>query len=151
MEGVMNQAERERRHLANLDRVNQVQLVVGTGDKARIDHEGTLYERARLMAEELRSHDATERALAAFDRLLRVAEEAQDCGARQVGDFIAAVWEDQPLRPSALRAVGGELGDDMLAVLDGLRYGRLALAQHVTGGPRRVTRLLDKRKKAALA
>lgn len=147
----MNQAERERRHRANLERLNQVQLVVGTGDKARIDHEGTLFERARLMAEELRSHQATEGALAAFDRLLRVAEEGQGCGAPSVGDFIAAVWEDQPLRPSALRAVGGDLGDDMLAVLDGLRYGRLALALHVTGGPRRVVRLLERRKKAALA
>lgn len=147
----MNQAERERRHRANLDRLNQVQLVVGTGDKARVDHEGTLFERARLMSEELRSHEATERALAAFDRLLRVAEESHAYGARPVADFIAAVWEDQPLRPSALRAVGGELGDDMLAVLDGLRYGRLAFAQHVTGGPRRVVRLLEKRRKAALA
>ena len=147
----MSQAERERRHRANLDRVNQVQLVVGTGDRARIDHEGTLFERARLMAEELRSYEATERALAAFDRLLRVAEESQACSARQVGDFIAAVWEDQPLRPSALRAVGGDLGDDMLAVLDGLRYGRIALAQHVTGGPGRVMRLLDRRTRAALA
>ncbi|TFZ06446.1 hypothetical protein EZ313_07365 [Ramlibacter henchirensis] len=147
----MNQAERERRHRANLDRVNQVQLVVGTGDRARVDHEGTLLERARLMVEEIRSHEATERALAAFERLLRLAEEGGHArGAKQVADFIAAVWEDQPMRPSALRAVAADLGDDMLAVLDGLRYSRIALAEHVRGGPRRVVRLLEKRK-AALA
>lgn len=146
----MNQAERERRHRANLERVNQVQLVVGTGDRARVDHEGTLLERARLMVEELRSHEATERGLAAFDRLLRLAEEGPSIGSRQAGDFIAAVWEDQPLRPSALRAAGADLGDDMVAVLDGLRYGRLTLAEHVRGGPRRVVRLLERRK-AALA
>ena len=147
----MNQAERDRRHRANLERVNQVQLVVGTGDRARIDHEGTLLERARLMVEELRSHEATERGLAAFDRLLRRAEEGRpSLAARQAGDFIAAVWDDQPLRPSALRAAGGELGEDMVAVLDGLRYGRLTLAEHVRGGPRRVVRLLERRK-AALA
>ena len=146
----MNQAERERRHRANLERVNQVQLVVGTGDRARVDHEGTLLERARLMVEELRSHEATERGLAAFDRLLRLAEEGPSNGSRQAGDFIAAVWEDQPLRPSALRAAGADLGEDMVAVLDGLRYGRLTLAEHVRGGPRRVVRLLERRK-AALA
>ncbi len=145
----MNQAERERRHRANLERVNQVQLVVGTGDRARIDHEGTLLERARLMVEELRSHEATERGLAAFDRLLRRAEEGQSLTARQAGDFIATVWEDQPLRPSTLRAAG-ELGEDMVAVLDGLRYGRFTLAEQVRGGPRRVVRLLERRK-AALA
>ena len=146
----MNQAERERRHRVNLERVNQVQLVVGTGDRARIDHEGTLLERARLMVEELRSHEATERGLAAFDRLLRRAEEGRpSLVARQAADFIATVWEDQPLRPSTLRAAG-ELGEDMVAVLDGLRYGRLTLAEHVRGGPRRVVRLLERRK-AALA
>ena len=146
----MNQAERERRHRANLERVNQVQLVVGTGDRARIDHEGTLLERARLMVEELRSHEATERGLAAFDRLLRRAEEGRpSLAARQAGDFIATVWEDQPLRPSTLRAAG-ELGEDMVAVLDGLRYGRFTLAEQVRGGPRRVVRLLERRK-AALA
>lgn len=144
----MNQAERERRHRANLERVNQVQLVVGTGDRARVDHEGTLLERARLMVEELRSHEATERGLTAFDRLLRLAEEGQSIGARQAGDFIAAIWEDQPLRPSALRAAGSDLGEDMVAVLDGLRYGRLTLAEHVRGGPRRVVRLLERRKTA---
>lgn len=145
----MNQAERERRHRANLERVNQVQLVVGTGDRARIDHEGTLLERARLMVEELRSHEATERGLAAFDRLLRRAEEGHSLAAHQAGDFIATVWEDQPLRPSTLRAAG-ELGEDMVAVLDGLRYGRFTLAEQVRGGPRRVVRLLERRK-AALA
>lgn len=146
----MNQAERERRHRANLERVNRVQLVVGTGDKARVDHEGTLLERARLMVEEIRSHEAGERGLAAFERLLRLAEEGPAGGGRQAGDFVAAVWDDQPLRPSALRAAGAELGEDMLAVLDALRYGRITLSEHVRGGPRRVMRLLDKRK-AALA
>ena len=124
--------------------------MVGTGDRARIDHEGTLLERARLMVEELRSHEATERGLAAFDRLLRRAEEGRpSLVARQAADFIATVWEDQPLRPSTLRAAG-ELGEDMVAVLDGLRYGRFTLAEQVRGGPRRVVRLLERRK-AALA
>ena len=50
----------------------------------------------------------------------------------------------------ALRAAGADLGEDMVAVLDGLRYGRLTLAEHVRGGPRRVVRLLERRK-AALA
>lgn len=146
----MNQAERERRHRGNLARINQVQLVVGTGDLARVDHEGTLLERARLMVEELRSHEATERGLAAFERLLRLVEEGPPGQAARVAAFIAAVWEDQPIRLSALRGFGTEVGDDMLAVLDGQRYARLTLAQHVNGGARRVTRLLEKRR-AALA
>ena len=67
----MGKTDRERRHQANLDRINRVQLVCGTADQMKIDHEGTLLERARMMGEELRSHLATEAGLAAFDRLLR--------------------------------------------------------------------------------
>ncbi|HYE40926.1 MAG TPA: hypothetical protein VEB23_13400, partial [Ramlibacter sp.] len=66
----MDRAERERRHQASLERINQVELVVGRADRCRVDHEGTLLERARLLAEELRSHEATEAGLAALDRLL---------------------------------------------------------------------------------
>jgi hypothetical protein len=45
----MGKSERERRHQANLDRINRVQLVCGSGDRLRIDHEGTMFERARML------------------------------------------------------------------------------------------------------
>ena len=102
----MNQAERERRHQNNLERINQVQLVVGRGDRSRVDHEATLLERARLMVEEVRSHDATELGLGAFDRLLRTAEEERNLRrARSVVEFIEALWNDKPLRLSSLRSM----------------------------------------------
>ena len=147
----MNRAERDRRHRRNLERINQVQLVVGRGDKARVDHEATLIERARLMVEELRSHQATEQGLQAFDRLLRVAEEGQSRQARWVAEFITALWEDKPVRLSMLRGLGSGVGDDVVAVLDGLRYARLDLAEHVHGGPRRVTRLIERQQPAPAA
>jgi hypothetical protein len=141
----MSQAERERRHHASLERINHVRLVVGRGDRLRIDHEGTLLERARLLAEEIASHQATERGLAAFDRLLRIAEEA---GPRQAGDivaFVAAITEGEPLQLSALRGVDPPVGEDMLAVLDAFRYARVNLAAQVDGGPARICRLLRTR------
>ena len=55
----MGKAERQRRHDASLQRIQRMQRVVGQGDRMRVDHEGTLLERARLMVEELRSHEAT--------------------------------------------------------------------------------------------
>lgn len=140
----MNQAERERRHQANLDRIQGVQLVVGRGDRLRVDHEGTLLERARLMLEELRAHEATERGLQALDRLLRRAEES---GARRSPDvvrFIAAVWNHRPLPLLTLRGLEEDVGDDMLAVLDAFRYARLNLVEQVAGGPARVARLLER-------
>jgi hypothetical protein len=141
----MSRVERERRHQASLERINEVQLVVGRGDRGRVDQLGTLLERARLLAEEISSHRATERGLAAFDRLLRRAEER---GMRHTADilaFVAAVRDDRPLALHTLRGLDQEIGDDMVAVLDAVRYARLNLVEHVDGGPRRVARVLAQR------
>lgn len=141
----MSKAERERRHQASLERINHVQVVVGRGDNLRIDHEGTLLERARMLAEELRAHDATERGLAAFARLLGIAEEG---GAPDVVLFLQAVWSNKPLPLAALRGLEPAVSDDMLAVLDAYRYARLNLAEQVAGGARGVSKVLETRKPA---
>jgi hypothetical protein len=138
----MGKTERERRHQANLERINRVQMVCGTADQMRVDHEGTLLERARMMGEELRSHLATEAGLAAFDRLLRRAEEREPRHRRDILSFVAAVWNNKSLALVTLRGLEQSVGDDMMAVLDAFRYGRLNLAEHVEGGPRRVARVL---------
>ncbi|NML44355.1 hypothetical protein HHL11_11375 [Ramlibacter sp. G-1-2-2] len=141
----MTQAERERRHHASLEHINHVRLVVGRGDRLRIDHEGTLLERARLLSEEMASHLATERGLAAFDRLLRIAEEAGAPQAADIVAFVAAVTEGEPLQMATLRGVDAAVGEDMLAVLDAFRYARVSLASQVEGGAARVCRLLRQR------
>jgi len=142
----MNHAERERRHQASLERINHVQLVVGRGDRMRVDHEGTLLERARMLGDEIRSHEATELGLAAFDRLLRRAEEHDARHSRDILAFVAAVWSNRPLPLNTLRGLDAAVGDDMLDVLDAFRHARLDLVEAVEGGPRRVARLLNERK-----
>jgi len=139
----MDKMQRERQHQANLAGINQVQLVVGRGDRTRIDHEGTVMERARLLEEEVSAHRATELGLLAFDRLLRRAEERESRHARDIAAFVAAVWNNKPLSLVTLRGLDQDIGDDMLAVLDAFRYARLQLAEHVEGGPRRVARVLN--------
>lgn len=138
----MGKTERERRYQANLERINRVQLVCGTADRMRVDHEGTVLERARMLEEEIASHQATELGLAAFDRLLRRAEERDAKHRRDILAFVAAVWNNKALALVTLRGLDQEVGDDMLAVLDAFRYGRLNVAEHVEGGPRRVARVL---------
>ena len=140
----MSKTERERRHHANLERIDRVQLIVGTGDRMRVDHEGTLFERARLMGEEIRSHEATERGLVAFDRLLCAADEGDARHQRDVVAFLTAVWNNRSLPLRTLRGLDESIADDMLAVLDAFRYARLNLAAHVPGGPARVGRVLGK-------
>ena len=140
----MGKAERERRHQANLERIQRVQLVVGRADRLRVDHEGTLLERARLTMEEISSHDATERGLLAFERLLRLAEERDGRQTRDIVNFLSAVWNNKSLPLITLRGLEQSVGDDMLAVLDAFRYARLNLAEHIEGGPLRVERVVNK-------
>lgn len=139
----MGKSERERRHQANLERINLAQRVIGKGDRMRVDHEGTLLDRARMLEEEISSHLATERGLAALDRLLRRAEDRRDNDGRDIAAFITAVWHQQPLRLATLRGVESGVADDMLTVLDAFRHSRLTLPEHVDGGVRRVTKVLD--------
>ncbi len=138
----MNQAERERRHQVTLQRISQVQKIVGKGDRLRVDHEGTLFERARLLAEEMAAYRATEAGLAAFDRLLSRIEERGTNRSRDVVAFLCALWGNQPLPLATLRGPDTVAADDMLAVLDAFRYARISLVEHVEGGPARVARVL---------
>lgn len=142
----MGSLERERRHHASLEKINRVQLVVGQGDRLRVDHEGTLLERARMLSEEISAHGATELGLAAFDRLLRRAEEHDARHTRDIVVFVSAVWSNRPLPLHTLRGLDPEVGDDMMAVLDAFRYARLDLVEAVEGGPRRVARLVNGRR-----
>lgn len=140
---MLSPSERESRHQARLAQINRVQVVVGRADRCRIDHEGTLLERARLLSQEMDAHHATERGLAAFARLLRLAEEEADAGVRHlVALFLSAVSNGQPLPVTALRVPAPAVGDDMLAVLDAYRHARLDLAGQVQGGTARLARLL---------
>lgn len=137
-------AERERQHQANLQRIGEVQLVVGRGDRTRIDHEGSLLEQARMWAEEIGSHEATERGLAALERLLRLAAERQSTQARNCFEFLRALREQRAFPLPLLRGVEREVGDDMLAVLDAYRYARVSLIEQVEGGARRVGKVIDR-------
>ena len=138
----MTLKDRERQHRARLAQIEAVQVVAGTGDHARINHERTLIERARMMAEEYGSHAATERGLDALDRLLRAVEGAESPHRREIGEFIAAVWNNKPLSLAVLRSVDQRMADDMLDVLDAWRWARVNLAENVKGGPRRIATAL---------
>jgi DNA-binding PucR family transcriptional regulator len=138
----MTQNDRERQHRARLAQIDAVQVVAGNGDEARVNHERTLIERARMFAEELASHEATERGLSALDRLLAAIEAQESPHLRDTGHFIEALWNNKPLALSVLRAVDKRTADDMMDVLDGWRYARVNLCEHVKGGPRRIALVL---------
>lgn len=138
----MTSTERERQHRARLAQIEAVQVVAGSGDHARINHERTLIERALMMAEEFGSHAATERGLEAMERLLRAMEKDAPSNKREIAEFIEAVWNNRPLALTTLRAVDRQVADDMLEVLDAWRWARVNLVENVRGGPRRIASAL---------
>jgi hypothetical protein len=138
----MTHNDRERQHRARLAQIEAVQVVAGTGDGARINHERTLIERARMMADEYGSHAATEKGLKALDRLLRLVEDSDSAHRREIGQFIEAVWNNKPLALGVMRGVDRRAADDMLDVLDAWRWARVNLAECVKGGPRRIATVL---------
>lgn len=87
---------------------------------------------------------ATDRGAQAFERLLRLAETRDSGQVRRVARFIAAVYNGQafPWDLFELRAVDVAIGDDMLACLDALRWGRADLQTLVPQGDHRVQQLL---------
>jgi len=136
----MSAAERESRHQARLQSINRIQIVVGRGDRARVDHEGTLLERARLVAAELRAHACTEDGLRACESLLRHAEE-HGPGTHEVVALLVALRDARPLQPHWLRAVPDDVAEDLLAVLDAWRRARVDLLSQLPGSAQRLARL----------
>jgi hypothetical protein len=138
----MTHHDRERQHRARLAQIEAVQVVGGSGDEARVNHERTLIERARMLADEYGSHAATERGLEALDRLLRAVEGDDLLQKRCIGQFIEGVWNNRPLSLSVLRGVDRRSADDMIEVLDAWRWARVNLVESVKGGPRRIAAVL---------
>lgn len=136
----MTQGERERRHARRLQQINIVQVISGRGDGARIDHEATVLERARLLDEEIASHTITESGLAAFDRLLRAIESSGPRASPALVQVIDAVWNRKAIPIMLLRELPAGTGDDVIAMLDAFRLARVDLVEQVRGGARRVAR-----------
>lgn len=92
-----------------------------------------------------RSREATAKAAQAFQRLLHIAERSDTGQARRVANFIASTFngQDFPFDLYELRTVDEAIGDDMLACIDGLRWGKADLHTLVPDGNNRVLRVID--------
>ena len=95
---------------------------------------------------ESRSSAATLTGAAAFARLLQLAEQRDSGQIGRIARFIAATYNGQAFGfdPFELRAVDIAIGDDMLACLDALRWGRADLHRLVPEGDARVRAVIDR-------
>lgn len=108
-------------------------------------------EDARLMAaferkmqlDEERAVAATAAGRDALRRLLGLAETRESGQIETVAKFLGACWNgNRHFDFYDLRALDREISDDMLTVLDSLRWGRVGIGELVTGAEARIEQIL---------
>jgi hypothetical protein len=93
----------------------------------------------------LRKSAATARGGQAFLRLLQLAETHNSGQVARIARFLAATFDGSTFKFDLfdLRTVDEAIGDDMLACLDALRWGRADLHTLVPDGRQRVLAVID--------
>lgn len=136
----MSQEDRARHHQQVMARIQQMQLL--DSYTREVDEEGSAAQREHLMRQQLKGYEATELGCEAFERLLCLAETRNSGQIRRVAEFLAVCWGIQKLDPVDLRSLDAQIGDDMLAVLDAIRHGNVAVYTMAKEAHRRVPQVL---------
>jgi hypothetical protein len=93
---------------------------------------------------EARASAATQRGAQALARLLDLAETRRSGQIERVALFLGAAWNGRRhFDLYDLRTLDVSIGDDMLAVLDALRWGRVGIPELVPQGDSRIQKVLD--------
>ena len=96
--------------------------------------------------QQFRAAQATLKGAAAYERLLRLAEERNSGQIPRIAAFVAATYNGDAFRldPFEMRAVDVAISDDMLLSLDALRWACADLYTLVPDGDRRVRAVIDR-------
>ena len=90
-----------------------------------------------------RATAATAKGVTALERLLSLAETRQSGQIEHIASFLGAVWNGKRhFDLYDLRALDVEISDDMLAVLDALRWAKLSVGDMVPNGDQRIEAVL---------
>lgn len=119
-----NQRKREEELLRTLERVKRW---VAEGDDGHEDADGTKEIHEELTRLERAGVAATENGIAALERLIYLAETRSSGQIRDIASFLAAVWGATDLRMDVLKGLDEEIGADMIAVLNAIRWNRLGV------------------------
>lgn len=90
-----------------------------------------------------RASAATVKGAHALERLLRLAETRQSGQIERIASFLGGVWNGKRhFDLYDLRVLDVEISDDMLAVLDALRWTKVGIGDMVPNGDRRIETVL---------
>lgn len=103
-----------------------------------------------MSLEQLRDHEsrasaATGKGAHALERLLSLAETRQSGQIERIASFLGGIWNGKRhFDLYDLRALDVEISDDMLAVLDALRWAKVGIGDLVPNGDRRIEAALTR-------
>jgi hypothetical protein len=93
-----------------------------------VDVEGTAKYRAELTDAATRGHTATKKGRDAFYRLMQMAETRQSSQIKKIALFLWCIWDQTDKSRFDLldtRALDTAISDDILSVIDAIRWGKV--------------------------
>lgn len=91
-----------------------------------------------------RASEATTKGEQALERLLALAETRQSGQIERIASFLGGVWNGKRhFDLYDLRALDIEISDDMLTVLDALRWAKVSVGDMVPNGDQRIQAVLQ--------
>lgn len=134
----MKKAARDEQHWREINRMCSQKFKASDP----IDRDRLILENSKLMVLEIRAYQDTETGCEAFERLLALTESGDPDQTQSIAKFLAVIWGASLLDPSALSDLDPKIGDDCIAVLNALRWGRLRVSTMVADANVRVPRTL---------
>lgn len=128
---------------AKLEWINKLELCNSVTKTLNVD--ATLKQRAKLTESVIRGHLATKLGCAAFTRLLGMAETRDSGQIRWIALFLHSIWNSTPDNRYSfqnLRGLDMEIGDDMLAVIDAIRWGEIPVDSMADNLKQRMPKML---------
>lgn len=114
----------EEQHLKNLDKIGKSKLFSSHGHV--FDEAGTNEMHQENTEFEIAQYAATRNGIQAFERLMHLAETRRSGQIQSIAQFLAGVWGADPgLKLESLKGVDKSIGDDMVAVLNAIRWNQM--------------------------
>lgn len=136
------QMEKRAREEQHHDALQRVKRWVARDDDGDEDLEGTKEIHDKLARLEVAGFAATENGIAAFERLLHLAETRSSGQIRYIAEFLAAAWGVTHLHLDTLKGLDEEIGADMIAVLNSVRWHRVGVYAMAVDARKRVPAVL---------
>jgi hypothetical protein len=134
------QRKREEEHQGALERVKCMRVVSSYGDQPL--PKATQEMQNKFAALELAGYSATENGIEALERLIHLTETRSSGQIAEVAKFLAAVWGVTDLHMDVLKGLDEDIGADMIAVLNAIRWNRLGVYAMAVDARKRVPAVL---------